>query len=171
MDVLRPFLIRVPSVNSSSSISNGRVFSGLNARLAGRSACSAWCRLRGQFRVQSRGNLSAAHRRAATRRQEVGEQVIRKMRAGTMPPPGMPRPPLMTYEGVRDWLESEIDKKTTAHPKPRFHHPASPEPHRIQECDPRSSRSGDGCRAAASARRFGRAGKACECGEHFQPGS
>ena len=49
---------------------------------------------------------------------EVWERVIRKMRAGMMPPPGMPRPPLATYEGVRDWLESEIDKTAAAHPNP-----------------------------------------------------
>jgi len=49
---------------------------------------------------------------------EIWERVIRKMRAGMMPPPGMPRPPLATYEGVRDWLESEIDKKAAAHPNP-----------------------------------------------------
>src|SRR5438552_8517925 len=49
---------------------------------------------------------------------EIWERVIRKMRAGMMPPPGMPRPPLATYEGVRDWLEAEIDKKAAAHPNP-----------------------------------------------------
>jgi len=49
---------------------------------------------------------------------EVWERVIRKMRAGMMPPPGMPRPPLATYENVRDWLESEVDKKAAAHPNP-----------------------------------------------------
>jgi len=49
---------------------------------------------------------------------EIWERVIRKMRAGMMPPPGMPRPPLATYEGVRDWLEAEVDKKATAHPNP-----------------------------------------------------
>jgi len=49
---------------------------------------------------------------------EIWERVIRKMRAGMMPPPGMPRPPLATYEGVRDWLEAEIDKRAAAHPNP-----------------------------------------------------
>src|SRR5579863_1332718 len=29
---------------------------------------------------------------------EVWERVIRKLRAGMMPPPGMPRPPLVRYE-------------------------------------------------------------------------
>ena len=41
---------------------------------------------------------------------EVWEKVIRKMRAGVMPPPGVPRPALAEYEGLRDFLESEIDR-------------------------------------------------------------
>jgi hypothetical protein len=49
---------------------------------------------------------------------EIWEQVIRKLRAGMMPPPGMPRPPLAQYEGLRDWLEAEIDRKAVQHPNP-----------------------------------------------------
>jgi len=49
---------------------------------------------------------------------EIWERVIRKMRAGMMPPPGLPRPPLSRYEGVRDWLETEMDRKAGAHPNP-----------------------------------------------------
>ncbi len=49
---------------------------------------------------------------------ETWEPVIRKMRAGMMPPPGMPRPPLAKYEQLRDWLEAEIDRKAAAHPNP-----------------------------------------------------
>jgi len=49
---------------------------------------------------------------------EIWERVIRKMRAGMMPPAGMPRPPLAAYEGVRDWLEAEMDRKAAAHPNP-----------------------------------------------------
>jgi mono/diheme cytochrome c family protein len=41
---------------------------------------------------------------------EVWEKVIRKMRAGVMPPPGVPRPALADYEGLRDFLETEIDR-------------------------------------------------------------
>jgi hypothetical protein len=47
---------------------------------------------------------------------EVWERVIRKLRAGMMPPPGMPRPPLAKYEGLRDWLEEQIDHKAALHP-------------------------------------------------------
>ena len=42
---------------------------------------------------------------------ELWEKVVRKLRAGVMPPPGMRRPPLAEYEGLRDWLEAEIDRK------------------------------------------------------------
>src|SRR5579884_2330635 len=49
---------------------------------------------------------------------EIWEQVIRKLRAGMMPPPGMPRPPLAQYEQLRDWLEAEIDRRAAVHPNP-----------------------------------------------------
>ena len=49
---------------------------------------------------------------------EVWEKVIRKLRAGMMPPPGMPRPPLAQYEQLRDWLENQIDSKAAMHPNP-----------------------------------------------------
>src|SRR5262245_15408089 len=45
---------------------------------------------------------------------EVWEKVIRKLRAGVMPPPGVRRPPLTDYEGLRDWLENEMDQKAAA---------------------------------------------------------
>jgi hypothetical protein len=40
-------------------------------------------------------------------RAELWERVIHKLRAGAMPPPDMPRPPLVDYEARRDWLENE----------------------------------------------------------------
>ena len=49
---------------------------------------------------------------------EVWEKVIRKLRAGMMPPPGMPRPPLAKYEELRDWLEAQVDLKAAVHPNP-----------------------------------------------------
>jgi hypothetical protein len=45
---------------------------------------------------------------------EIWEKVIRKLRAGVMPPPGVRRPALNEYEGLRDWLETEIDRKAAA---------------------------------------------------------
>ncbi len=49
---------------------------------------------------------------------EVWERVIRKLRAGTMPPPGMPRPDQPTNRAVISWLETELDKSAAAHPNP-----------------------------------------------------
>jgi hypothetical protein len=45
---------------------------------------------------------------------ELWEKVIRKLRAGVMPPPGIRRPSVTEYEGLRDWLETEIDRKAMA---------------------------------------------------------
>jgi mono/diheme cytochrome c family protein len=49
---------------------------------------------------------------------ELWEKVIRKLRAGVMPPAGMRRPALAEYEGLRDWLESEIDRKSSGRANP-----------------------------------------------------
>jgi hypothetical protein len=49
---------------------------------------------------------------------EMWEKVVRKMRAGVMPPPDMPRPSQAEYEGLRDWLEGEIDRVAATRPTP-----------------------------------------------------
>jgi len=49
---------------------------------------------------------------------ELWEKVIRKLRAGVMPPPDMPRPTLAEYEGLRDFLEAEVDRDAAATTRP-----------------------------------------------------
>ena len=49
---------------------------------------------------------------------ELWEKVVRKLRAGVMPPPDVKRPALSEYEALRDWLEGEIDRKATTHVSP-----------------------------------------------------
>jgi hypothetical protein len=49
---------------------------------------------------------------------ELWEQVVRKLRAGVMPPPDMPRPSLAEYEGLRDFLEATIDASAAARATP-----------------------------------------------------
>ena len=44
------------------------------------------------------------------------EKVVRKLRAGTMPPPGNPRPSPEVYDTTASWLETELDR--TAQPNP-----------------------------------------------------
>jgi mono/diheme cytochrome c family protein len=46
----------------------------------------------------------------------VWEKVVRKLRTGTMPPPGSPRPSMEVYDSAASWLESELDR--TAQPNP-----------------------------------------------------
>jgi len=41
---------------------------------------------------------------------EVWEKVVRKLRSGTMPPAGLPRPDPATYKGLAGWLETQIDQ-------------------------------------------------------------
>src|SRR5262249_8351547 len=49
---------------------------------------------------------------------ELWENVIRKLRAGVMPPPDVRRPPVADYEALRDWLEAEIDRRAGARANP-----------------------------------------------------
>jgi len=49
---------------------------------------------------------------------DLWEKVVRKLRAGVMPPPDLPRPSLAEYEGLRDWLEAEIDRASAGHVTP-----------------------------------------------------
>jgi Protein of unknown function (DUF1592)/Protein of unknown function (DUF1588)/Protein of unknown function (DUF1585)/Protein of unknown function (DUF1587)/Protein of unknown function (DUF1595)/Planctomycete cytochrome C len=47
---------------------------------------------------------------------EPWEKVVRKLRAGMMPPSGMPRPNAATYEALTVALENELDRAAAAHP-------------------------------------------------------
>ena len=49
---------------------------------------------------------------------ESWEKVIQKLRSGTMPPAGRPRPEPETYEAFASWLETTIDDAAAATPKP-----------------------------------------------------
>ena len=49
---------------------------------------------------------------------DVVEKVIAKLRAGSMPPPGSPRPDLETYHRISGLLEQEMDRAWSASPNP-----------------------------------------------------
>ncbi len=53
---------------------------------------------------------------------DIGEKMIRKLRAGMMPPTGMPRPDAATLNGLVTWMESEIDRSAVTYlPPPGLH--------------------------------------------------
>jgi mono/diheme cytochrome c family protein len=49
---------------------------------------------------------------------DVWERVVEKLRAGSMPPPGRPRPDAATYLAVATELEVTLDRAWAAHPDP-----------------------------------------------------
>jgi mono/diheme cytochrome c family protein len=53
---------------------------------------------------------------------DIGEKMIRMLRAGMMPKAGMPRPDAAALNGLATWLESEIDRSAVAYlPAPGLH--------------------------------------------------
>jgi hypothetical protein len=54
----------------------------------------------------------------AEARADVGEKMIKKLRAGMMPPPGAERPPDATLEGLAAALETRLDAAAEAKPNP-----------------------------------------------------
>jgi hypothetical protein len=59
-------------------------------------------------------------------RPELGEKIVLKLRAGMMPPSGMPRPDAATYNTLAGDLEHQLDLAAAA--KPAF---PAPGPHRL----------------------------------------
>jgi cytochrome c5 len=55
-------------------------------------------------------------------RPDLGEKIVRKLRAGMMPPTGMPRPDPTTREGLITWMEKELDSHSATNlPAPGIH--------------------------------------------------
>src|SRR5688572_4960856 len=49
---------------------------------------------------------------------DAWEKVVRKLRAGVMPPVGRPRPDRAGYDRLIGWLETELDRAAAADPSP-----------------------------------------------------
>jgi len=53
---------------------------------------------------------------------EIGEKVVRKLRAGMMPPSGLARPDAATMDSLVRWMESQLDRSAAAYlPPPGLH--------------------------------------------------
>ncbi len=62
------------------------------------------------------------------------EKVLHKLRAGEMPPAGMPRPDAATYTALTSWLETELDRNALDHPNP-----GAPAVHRLNRAEYRNA--------------------------------
>ena len=58
------------------------------------------------------------------------EKVIRRLRAGAMPPPGVPRPDAATNRALISFLETTLDRDAVARPNPGRH-----SPHRLNRAE------------------------------------
>ena len=65
---------------------------------------------------------------------ELAEKVIRKLRVGMMPPPGMPRPDAATTKAFARAIENGINQAAAAHPNP-----GRPALHRLNRTEYRNS--------------------------------
>jgi hypothetical protein len=61
---------------------------------------------------------------------EMWEKVIRKLRAGAMPPAGMPRPDASAHDALVSFLETTLERAAAANP-----HPGRPSPHRLNRAE------------------------------------
>ena len=83
---------------------------------------------------------------------EIWEKVVRKLRAGMMPPSGMPRPD-RAGDGSDDHVHGEGTRSRRRPQSDPARH-APPQPHRIYECDSRRAGAPSGRHEIPAARRF-----------------
>jgi hypothetical protein len=67
-------------------------------------------------------SLEGADPAAAAHSPEMWEKVIRKLRAGMMPPPGADRPDFPRHAALTEWLEAEIDRSAPLDPGTKILH-------------------------------------------------
>ncbi|HEY7186222.1 MAG TPA: DUF1592 domain-containing protein [Vicinamibacterales bacterium] len=84
-----------------------------------RSAIERYCITCHNDRSKAQGlSLEGADASRPGESPEVWERVVRKLRARSMPPQGMPRPDEATYKTLVSWLETELDRTAATHPNP-----------------------------------------------------
>ena len=113
-------------------------------------AANAGARWRGTVRRATASGCTAADvvlaghrpRRSSAQSAQTLEKVVRKLRSGTMPPPGAPRPdPTTVGRACVASLETSLDRGAAAHPNPgRLPALAPAESRRIRQRHPRPAR-------------------------------
>ena len=115
----RPLLAQTPAKTATKAATAKATVPSKPAPAAERALLQQYCIVCHDDQVKTANfSLESADTNTVGDHPEVWEKVIRKLRAGMMPPPGMPRPPLAQYEQLRDWLENQVDAKAATHPNP-----------------------------------------------------
>jgi mono/diheme cytochrome c family protein len=90
-----------------------------DARAETQAAVAKYCTTCHSERLKTAGLVLDPSGLARPRNQsETWEKVVRQLRAGTMPPPGAPRPPQTFYARAAGYLASELETSAAARPNP-----------------------------------------------------
>ena len=106
-------------------------------------------------RVRAAGlMLDEASRADVGANAEVWEKVVRKLRAGAMPPVGRPRPDAAAVSGFVSTLETALDRAAADEAESGTRRRSPLEPERVRECRPGPSGARDRRPRAAARRQF-----------------
>src|SRR5438046_5293871 len=117
-----PARIALVAVSVALILSSGRIGAQLQREQSPQAVLDQYCIGCHSARLKTAGldletlNLDAPGNNVANA--ETVEKVIAKLRAGSMPPPGRPRPDKATYRAVAGRLEAQVDRAWEAKPDP-----------------------------------------------------
>jgi hypothetical protein len=98
------------------------VFAAQQSQVEARAVLSRYCLGCHNQQMKDRGNvpvaLDALDLSQIGRDARTFEMIVRKMRAGVMPPAGAPRPGKAAHDAFLAWLEGELDRAARANPNP-----------------------------------------------------
>jgi mono/diheme cytochrome c family protein len=106
-------------VDTSSGQSAATAPSAVSSAAAARAMLDTYCVTCHNERLKTAGlTLDTADVTSPHANPEIWERVIARLRAGSMPPAGRPRPDDGTYESMASWMEADIDRAWSANPHP-----------------------------------------------------
>src|SRR5438094_863692 len=117
-----PARIALVAVSVALVLSSGQIGAQLQREQSPKAVLDQYCISCHSARLKTAGldletlNLDAPGSNVANA--ETWEKVIAKLRAGSMPPPGRPRPDKATYRAVASRLEQQVDRAWDAKPDP-----------------------------------------------------
>jgi hypothetical protein len=105
--------------NALAILCSGAIYAQPAAPVAARALVNQYCAYCHNDKLKSGGmgltKLDVSHPEQDA---ELAEKAIRKVRAGLMPPPGMPRPPAPALKAFATSLEASIDQVAALRPNP-----------------------------------------------------